>query len=217
MKNRLLLLLIVLLPKLLCGQSDDTLTCGYDHSFTWQQAVTPAALIATGTAISFSPHHSGFDMDIRDWSQRDGHQRFEIEDYIQYAPCASVVLLKAAGIESRHQWRDIVCLEGGSALIALILNNGMKHTLRVERPYGGVFNSFPSGHTTTAFLGAEMLRREYGDEYPAIAVAGYTVATGVGLMRIYNNRHWASDVLAGAGIGILSASLMYWLAPYLRF
>ena len=69
----------------------------------------------------------------------------------------------------------------------------------------------------TAFMGAEILRREYGEEYPGIAIAGYTVATGVGLMRIYNNRHWASDVLAGAGIGILSASLTYWLAPYLTF
>ena len=58
---------------------------------------------------------------------------------------------------------------------------------------------------------------EYGEEYPAIAVAGYTVATGIGFLRMYNNRHWASDVLAGAGIGILSASLMYWLAPYLTF
>ena len=36
-------------------------------------------------------------------------------------------------------------------------------------------------------------------------------------MRMYNNRHWASDVLAGAGVGILSASLTYWLAPYLTF
>ena len=62
-----------------------------------------------------------------------------------------------------------------------------------------------------------MLRREYGEDYPGIAIAGYTVATGVGLLRIYNNRHWVSDVVAGAGIGILSASIMYWLAPYLRF
>ena len=59
----------------------------------------------------------------------------------------------------------------------------------------------------------------YGQEITeeAIAIAGYTVATGVGIMRMYNNRHWASDVLAGAGVGILSASLMYWLAPYLTF
>lgn len=48
-------------------------------------------------------------------------------------------------------------------------------------------------------------------------MAGYAVAAGVGAMRVYNNKHWCSDILAGAGIGILSASIMYWLAPYLRF
>ena len=59
-------------------------------------------------------------------------------------------------------------------------------------------------------MGAEILRREFGKEYPWIAVAGYAVATLVGLMRISNNRHWAGDVLAGAGLGILSVSLVYW-------
>ena len=104
-----------------------------------------------------------------------------------------------------------------ATLLAFTVNTGMKHTLGVQCPYGHVYNSFPSGHTVTAFVGAEMLRREYGEEYPAVAIAGYTIATGVGFLRMYNNRHWASDVLAGAGIGILSVSLMYWLAPYLTF
>ncbi len=187
------------------------------HIFTWQQSVAPSALIATGTAISFSPLHKSFDVDIRDWLQRDGHSRFEIENTIQYTPLASVLLLKACGIESKHKWPDLVGIEVGASLMAFVFNTGLKHALDVERPYPGVYTSFPSGHTVTAFIGAEILRREYGEKYPAIAIAGYTVATGVGIMRMYNNRHWASDVLAGAGVGILSASLMYWLAPYLTF
>ena len=71
-------------------------------------------------------------------------------------------------------------------------------------------NSFPSGHTFTAFTGAEILRREYGEEYPWIAVAGYAVAVTVAAMRVYNNRHWLGDVCAGAGLGILSVTLAYW-------
>jgi membrane-associated phospholipid phosphatase len=39
----------------------------------------------------------------------------------------------------------------------------------------------------------------------------YTIATGVGVMRVLNNKHWASDVLAGAGFGILSTELTYFL------
>ena len=82
-----------------------------------------------------------------------------------------------------------------------------KYFIDKERPDGRGLNSFPSGHTFTAFVGAEMLRLEYGQEYPAIAVAGYAVATLTGALRIYNNRHWASDVLAGASVGILSVQL----------
>jgi membrane-associated phospholipid phosphatase len=61
-----------------------------------------------------------------------------------------------------------------------------------------------------AFTGAELLRREYGEEYPWVAVAGYAVAIAVGAMRICNNRHWLGDVLAGAGLGIMSVTLVYW-------
>ena len=58
-------------------------------------------------------------------------------------------------------------------------------------------------------MGAEVLRKEYGEEYPAVAVAGYAVATFTALMRVYNNRHWLNDVLAGASIGVLSVQLTY--------
>ena len=60
-------------------------------------------------------------------------------------------------------------------------------------------------------MGAELVRQEYGTWY---GVAAYTVATAIGVARIYNDRHWASDVVAGAGFGVLSAKVGYWLLPY---
>ena len=89
--------------------------------------------------------------------------------------------------------------------------NAFKYGFAKERPDCSAKNSFPSGHTFTAFVGAEIIRREYGKEHPWIAVAAYGVATVVGIMRVYNNRHWAGDVLAGAGLGILSTTLVYWV------
>ena len=78
------------------------------------------------------------------------------------------------------------------------------------RPDGSTANSWPSGHTATAFVGASLLHKEYGlTRSPWFSVAGYGMATATGVMRVLNNRHWISDVMSGAGIGILSTELGY--------
>lgn len=63
---------------------------------------------------------------------------------------------------------------------------------------------------------AKQLRMEYKDASVWYGVGAYVVATGVGVLRVWNERHWATDVLAGAGIGILSARVAYWLLPFER-
>lgn len=216
-KHILLVTACTAMAATLAAQRSDSLNCGYDHSFTWQQAIAPASLITAGSVIAFTPLHTRWDMGVQEWLQHDGHAHRTVEDGIQYSTLAAVPLLKVCGLESRHGWRDMANLTAGSCLVGYSLGTGLKYAFGVERPNGIAFTSFPSGHTLTAFLGAELLRREYGEEYPVVAIAGYAVATGVGAMRLYNDYHWCSDVLAGAGLGILSASMMYWLAPYLRF
>lgn len=65
--------------------------------------------------------------------------------------------------------------------------------------------SFPSGHTSTAFAAAAAVTAETSRWWPRstpfIAPVMYGGATMVGLSRMYNNRHWASDVVLGAAIG----------------
>lgn len=107
-------------------------------------------------------------------------------------------------------------IAGTAYLLTGISVYGIKSITKVERPDGSSRNSFPSGHTATAFAGAELLRREYWDLSPWIGVAGYTVAAATGFLRMYNNRHWLTDVVAGAGIGILSVQASYWLHPVIR-
>lgn len=218
MKRVLLIVISLLVAVSTMAQRSDSLSCGYDHTFEPYRAIAPAILITSGSFITGSEYlRTRIDVPIQEWSQRDGHDPFLIEDYVVLAPLVAVPTLKLCGLESQHGWRDMACLTAGSVILTQSLCFSVKFLTRDERPYGGVYTSFPSAHTATAFMGAEILRREYGEEYPGIAIAGYAVATGVGCMRIYNNRHWTSDVLAGAGFGILSASLMYWLSPYLRF
>lgn len=95
------------------------------------------------------------------------------------------------------------------AAMAALTNIG-KYTFKEKRPDSGARNSFPSGHTATVFTGAELMREEYG---LGIGIGAYAVATGVAFLRLYNGRHWFNDVLAGAGVGILSARIGYWMLP----
>jgi membrane-associated phospholipid phosphatase len=85
-----------------------------------------------------------------------------------------------------------------------------------ERPDGSNHLSFPSGHTATAFVAAEFLHQEYGCKSVWIDIAGYGTAAFVGVARVYKNRHWLSDVVAGAGVGILTTKGVYWVYPRLK-
>jgi membrane-associated phospholipid phosphatase len=84
------------------------------------------------------------------------------------------------------------------------------------RPDSSNSYSFPSGHTSQAFVAAEFLRKEYKDVSPWYGVAGYAFAVTTGYLRMYNNKHWLSDVVAGAGVGILSVHAAYWIYPMLK-
>ncbi len=75
----------------------------------------------------------------------------------------------------------------------------------IHGPFSG--NSFPSGHTTASFAVASVLATQYRDT-KWIPVAAYTVATFAGLSRIYDNKHWLSDVVAGAAVGITVGNLV---------
>ena len=133
-----------------------------------------------------------------------------IDDYTQFFGPVMTVGLKLGGYEGRSDWGRLL----GSSLMSYAIMagfvNGIKYTASEMRPDGSTANSWPSGHTATSFVGATILHKEYGmTRSPWFSVAGYGVATATGVMRILNNRHWISDVLSGAGIGIMSTELGY--------
>ena len=133
-----------------------------------------------------------------------------IDDYTQYFGPAMVVGLKLGGYEGRSDWPRLLASAGMSYVLMAAFVNGIKYTAKEMRPDGSTANSWPSGHTATAFVGASLLHKEYGlTRSPWWSVAGYGVATATGVMRVLNNRHWISDVMSGAGIGIMSTELGY--------
>lgn len=138
--------------------------------------------------------------------------KHEYDDYLQYAPAAAMLIMKACGMKGRSSWGRMIVSDAFSVALMAAIVNGTKYSVSTMRPDNSRRNSFPSGHTATAFMAAHLLHKEYGDVSPWISVGGYTVATAVGVSRMLNNRHWISDVLAGAGIGILSVEFGYLFA-----
>jgi PAP2 superfamily len=131
------------------------------------------------------------------------------DNYIMYAPIVAVYGLNLAGIKGKHDFKNRTLLLVKSEAIMFALSYSLKRLTNVRRPDGTDQKSFASGHTAQAFATATFMAKEYADQSIWYAVGAYGMATTVGAMRILNNRHWVSDVLAGAGIGILSTNIAY--------
>jgi len=139
--------------------------------------------------------------------------KIHADDMTQYVPAVAVYGLDFLGVKAKHNLRDRTFLIASSYLLSTASVQTLKRTTTVLRPDESNYRSFPSGHTSTAFVGAHLLFKEYKDTSPWIGIAGYAVASGTGAMRILNRRHWLSDVVAGAGTGILSVEISYLLLP----
>lgn len=133
--------------------------------------------------------------------------RLHYDDYLQYAPAALMLGLKIGGVRGRSSWGRMLVSDAFSVALMAGAVNSLKYTCRMPRPDGSNNKSFPSGHTATAFMAATMLHKEYGGRSPWYSIAGYSMATVTGVSRMLNNKHWLSDVLVGAGIGILGVSV----------
>lgn len=148
----------------------------------------------------------------------EDHPKFaaHVDDYIEFAPLFAMYGLNIAGIKGKNSVVDQTAM----VLITTGITTGIVTTLKKQshrlRPDESGYNSFPSGHTATAFAAAELLNQEFKDRSPWIGYAGYTIASATGILRMYNNKHWLSDVVAGAGFGMLSTKLTYLLYPQLK-
>ncbi len=180
-----------------------------NQGFEAKQLIAPSALILSGAAIHCFAHDS-WDIALRDKAQalRGNRPETTIDDYIQYLPLAMNVGLGLTGIESGHGFVDRTI----ESFLGFVSYSAIAWTFKLlvdsPRPNGVDNRSFPSGHTGTTFMGAELVRQEYGAGW---GTAAYVMAGGIGLARMYNNEHWFSDILAGAGMGILSAHIAVWL------
>ena len=187
----------------------------YSTRFRAEQLVVPVSLVGLGVlGIGENSPMRGINLAIRNGlNEASGGVKLRFDDYVQYVPVAFYLTLDFMGLKAKHSFGERVAVAAVTYIAVTALSQGLKYTVREPRPDTGTRNSFPSGHTMTAFAGAELVRSEYGW---GVGMGAYALATTVGFMRMYNGRHWFNDVLAGAGLGILSARIGYWMLPLNR-
>lgn len=179
--------------------------------------VVPAALISYGFVAVYN-HGALRELDLSTKAElQEDHPLFaaHVDNYLQYAPAAAVYALNFSGIKGKHNLFDASMLYVTSTMITGLSTHFVKKGVGRIRPNGAA-DAFPSGHTATAFASAEFLYQEYKDVSPWIGYSGYIVAAATGTLRLYNNKHWVSDVVAGAGFGIASTKLSYLLYPHIK-
>lgn len=182
----------------------------------YKSLLIPSVLIGYGVVGFTSPSLKDINTSAKNDFRGFDDKRLNIDDFSQYSPFLSVYALNAMGIKGKHNFKDRTIVLATAYIIMGGSVNILKKTTKVTRPDGSSTNSFPSGHTATAFMGAEFLYQEYKDVSVWYGIAGYMVAAGTGLFRIYNEKHWLTDVVTGAGIGILSTKIAYWIHPLIK-
>ena len=211
-------ILILFSKSILFGQGVDSISGKKENKTVKILGIAiPSAMIVYGIISLEDNAIRNIDFNVQNSLEKNNRfWHVKADDYIQFTPTVAAYTLKLCKVESKHNFLDMTILYGLSNVLAGSVIQGAKYISYRERPDNDNDRSFPSGHTGIAFVSAEFLYQEYKDKSIWIGIGGYGVATFVGVARVYNNRHWVSDVVAGAGIGILSTKAVYWVYPYLQ-
>ncbi len=196
--------------------SIDTTINNKNIPFKPKSLIIPGVLIGYGMVGLVSPALKDFNIRVKNEFRDHDDKKVNWDDYAQYSPFLSVYALNALGLPGKNSFKDRTIVLATAYLLMSGSVNIIKKTSKVTRPDDSDKRSFPSGHTATAFMGAEYLYQEYKDVSKWYGITGYVVAAGTGLFRMSNERHWLTDVATGAGIGILSTKIAYWIHPAIK-
>jgi hypothetical protein len=177
-----------------------------EYKLNLKDLIVPASLVTFGALAS----HTDKYRDILPITRPNPHDReTPVDDIAQLAVAPSLFIFDALGDEKHHPIDQFFVTAMSYGIMVLPVRYIKNHYSSL-RPYGGE-NSFPSGHTATAFVGSHIIYKEFKDSNPWIAYSGYAMGAFVAGSRVAHDKHWVSDVVAGAGIAMLSTELAYWI------
>lgn len=186
------------------------------NKYQYKKWILPASMVTYGFVALSNSQLKSLNTTINNSIIKNENKKTSVDDFLQYVPFTAVYGLNAIGIKNNRTLKEKTITLATAYILMGISVNGLKRITSIERPDRSARNAFPSGHTATAFMGAEYLYQQYKDKSLIYGITGYIIASGVGVLRMYNNRHWFNDVVAGAGFGILSTKIAYLLQPYIK-
>ncbi|WP_242693218.1 phosphatase PAP2 family protein [Sabulibacter ruber] len=148
-------------------------------------------------------------------ASRDARKAFPnfsttVDDYLFFVPIVGLYGFNLFSSQNKHDIRRQTGLLLASGVLTTLVVYPTKFLTAQERPNGEP-RAFPSGHTAYAFTIAAIVDKEFRGKSKWISIGSYTIASATGVMRVLNNEHWMADVLAGAGVGILSVNTVYFI------
>ena len=178
---------------------------------TYKSFIAPTVLLATGAVLL----NSELNGDIQTKSSKVFGATFRsgADNIFPFVPIAQIYLGKTLGFEPKTNYRNqtVNILVANTATV--IVTEIAKRIAKRTRPDLSDNMSFPSGHSAVAFTNATLLYYEYKDSNFWYASSGFLFAGATAAFRLANNKHYASDVLAGAGIGMVSGIIFSHVSP----
>lgn len=204
---------ILIFPFIIFSQIDSTHTTSVNPQKSFlKQSIVPLSLIGAGLVVNYSTGIFGKENLQDNIQNRFPDFQTSADDFILFIPALTMYAADILKVPSKND----AFTQTKYLLIAGLANNiitfGLKKITDEERPNGEP-ESFPSGHTSNSFVMATVLFHEFKESNLLLAYSGFLFATTTGILRVLNNEHWVSDVLVGAGIGILVTDLVYRIEP----
>ena len=213
MKIKLTTLLFSLLVFMGNAQSKDTIAAIKNQDeISYKQFIAPVALITTGALLVKTALNDDLQSNANNFFGRNFNTT--ADNYLPFVPVAQIYLGKTFGFKPKNDFEhQTINIAIANAIMGTVVF-ASKNIFQQERPDQSDNLSFPSGHTATAFTNASLLYYEYKDSNLWYASSGFLFATATGILRIANNKHYTSDVLAGAGIGLATGLIVSHWNPF---
>jgi hypothetical protein len=177
----------------------------------FKRAVIPSAALITAGVLTIEGRGFFSSLDLFNY-RNETFPGFstEADDFIMLAPLVGLYGFNLISPDNRHELGRQTLLLLASGVLTSAMVWPTKALTDIDRP-NEESHAFPSGHTAYAFTIATFIDKEFRHRRPWMSVASYAIAGATGVLRVLNNAHWMSDVLAGAGVGILSVNTVYWV------